>query len=183
MVAEENEKIYGKNVVDDICALERNPVTGKISAAQGKHDDMIMAYLIGLYVFRNASNLEDWGLYHGMRAPSGAPDTPEATVDKIKELASLLPPEIRNIFMPQDKDPTAEAWKYMKQVQDSRVADSLQRREINNLMGVDTDDDEDDLPMELTEANLQTYFSQFDNEIYSINDYDKDKDIDYLDYL
>lgn len=183
MVAEENEKIYGKNVVDDICALERNPVTGKISAAQGKHDDMIMAYLIGLYVFRNASNLEDWGLYHGMRAPSGAPDTPEATVDKIKELASLLPPEIRNIFMPQDKDPTAEAWKYMKQVQDSRVADSLQRREINNLMGVETDDDEDDLPMELTEANLQTYFSQFDNEIYSINDYDKDKDIDYLDYL
>ena len=183
MVAEENEKIYGKFVVDDICALERNPVTGKISAAQGKHDDMIMAYLIGLYIFRNASNLEDWGLYHGMRAPSGEPDSPKATVEKLKELASMLPPEVRNLFMPQDKDPVAEAWKYAKQVQDIRVSQTLKQREMNDLTGVSDDEFEDDLPMELTEANLQNYYSQFDDAIFGQNIFDKDKDIDYLDYL
>ena len=183
MVAEENEKIYGKFVVDDICALEKNPVTGKISAAQGKHDDMIMAYLIGLYVFRNATNLEDWGLYHGMRAPSGEPNSPKDTLEKLKEIAQQLPPELRNVFMPQDKDPVAEAWKYAKQVQDSMVSNSLKRREVNDIMGIQ--DDEDDLPMELTEANLQNYYSQFDDAIFGANGYgfDKDKDIDYLDYL
>lgn len=181
MVAEENEKIYGKGVVDDICALEKNPVTGKISAAQGKHDDMIMAYLIGLYVFRNSSNLEDWGLYHGMRAPSGEPDSPKATAEKLKELAQMLPPEIRNIFMPNEKDPVQEAWKYAKQVQDAMVSEAMRRKSVNDIMGIE--DDGDDFPMELTDANMNAYSEQFDMDVFNMNFQDRDKDIDYGDYL
>ena len=86
--------------------------------------------------------------------------------------------------MPNEKDPVAEAWKYMKQVQDLKTADAMRRKEINELTGATTDDDDfDDLPMELTEANLASYNTQFDDAIFGVNYNDPDKDIDYLDYL
>ena len=115
LVKEEPEKINGKFVVDDICALEKTN-TGRIQAASGKHDDCVMAYLIGMTVFRQASNLDEWGIYRGMRQHEEDENTPEAKAKKINELIMSLPTELRKLFTPPDKDPIQESIKYAKEV-------------------------------------------------------------------
>lgn len=61
LVNESIDLIYTENLVNEILTLIRKP-TGKIEAAQSEHDDTVMAYLIGMYVLMNASNLEEYGL-------------------------------------------------------------------------------------------------------------------------
>ena len=48
-------------VVDDICKLVQTS-TGKIEAAKGEHDDSVMSYLIGMYLFYTGDNLEAFGI-------------------------------------------------------------------------------------------------------------------------
>lgn len=61
MMDEEKRKFVSEYVVDDISALIRTP-SGKIQAAQGQHDDNIMAYLFGPYIKFNSNNLEEFGI-------------------------------------------------------------------------------------------------------------------------
>lgn len=61
MMDEEKRKFVSEYVVDDISALIRTP-SGKIQAAQGQHDDNIMAYLFGPFIKFNADNLEEFGI-------------------------------------------------------------------------------------------------------------------------
>jgi hypothetical protein len=183
LVSEENEKVNAKYVVDDICALEKNPTTGRISAASGKHDDMVMAYLIGMYVFRTANNLEEWGIYRGMTPPKSMNDaSPEAIAGKIKELASLLPPEMRKLFIREDKDPVSEAMKYAKQIHEQQAAYSEINKRRNDLLGID--DDEDDTYNQVfagNESKMQE--DRFDEDILNLNLYNKDDNFDINDFL
>ena len=60
-VNEFKEILNTEYVVDDICKLVET-VTGRIEASKGEHDDCIMSYLIGMYLFYTGDNLEIFGI-------------------------------------------------------------------------------------------------------------------------
>ena len=53
--------IYSKYVVKDICNLIEHK-NGKIAAADGEHDDMVMAYLHTLYILKYGYELGRYGI-------------------------------------------------------------------------------------------------------------------------
>lgn len=111
MMDEEKRKFVSEYVVDDISALIRTP-TGKIQAAQGQHDDNIMAYLFGPYIKFNATNLEEFGidvhavdpdeetLMGGNNRQKEEPKvlTEEDQFRKLQEIFFDLPPDIQDLL-------------------------------------------------------------------------------------
>lgn len=63
-MSEYKDKFISNDIIDDIFGLVRNK-RGKIEASPGKHDDCIMSYLIGLYVFYHGNNLHRYGFVRG----------------------------------------------------------------------------------------------------------------------
>lgn len=61
---EYKDKFVTRNVSYDISYLVRT-TSGKIEAAEGKHDDSIMSYLIAMYVFYHGNNLPMFGFIRG----------------------------------------------------------------------------------------------------------------------
>ena len=175
MVAEETDKINGKFVVDDICALEKS-ASGKIAAASGKHDDCIMAYLIAMTVFRQATNLDEWGIYRGMTAPKDY-NTPEDKAKRIKELLALMPKELRDLFNFQDKDPVTEAFKYGKQIEQVKLNQEMHditKRSSANWWS-DVDDDSYSEGYNQSTFNQQDYDDAFMDHILGMNNYVDEK--------
>ncbi len=99
------ERLVGAKLVQSITALIRKPGTGRIEAGDGQHDDSVMAYLIGVYVFLHAENLESFGLYRGMADPDLntylAQKKPVDPIDKLKEMFSSLPQEMQDLLGPE----------------------------------------------------------------------------------
>lgn len=48
-------------LVDDLCKLVRTS-TGRIEAVKGEHDDCVMSYLIGMYLYYTGDNLQIFGI-------------------------------------------------------------------------------------------------------------------------
>lgn len=111
MMDEEKRKFVSEYVVDDISALIRTP-SGKIQAAQGQHDDNIMAYLFGPYIKFNSNNLEEFGIdVHDIdpdeeslmgnirQVPEeNKPLTEEDQILKLREMYPDLPPDIQALL-------------------------------------------------------------------------------------
>lgn len=77
-------------LVDDICKLIKTS-TGKIEAAKGEHDDSLMSYLIGIYLYYTGDNLEFFGIDKRKHPVLSDPDLDQAmsepsTVDLTKGL-------------------------------------------------------------------------------------------------
>ena len=70
IVLERKELLTGKNVVDDMIKLEIKK--GKIQASPNAHDDSVMSWLIGLYVYYYGKNLNRYGLIKGYKPPTEA---------------------------------------------------------------------------------------------------------------
>lgn len=98
-IMETNKAILkSKYIIDDIVSLVRTN-SGKIEAGDGSHDDNIMSYLIGLCVYYHASNLDEFGIRRGERAPKfDDPNDPEFIKMKVKELIQKLPENYQKIF-------------------------------------------------------------------------------------
>lgn len=111
MMDEEKRKFVSEYVVDDISALIRTP-SGRIQAAQGQHDDNIMAYLFGPYIKFNSNNLEEFGIdVHDIdpdeeslmgnirQVPEETkPLTEEDQILKLREMYPDLPPDIQALL-------------------------------------------------------------------------------------
>lgn len=117
MVMENIDCIFSENLVNEILTLIRKP-TGKIEAAPNEHDDCVMAYLIGLYVYLHATNLHEFGISRRMRVP-GQEYTPETESEadyKYRVLDSLdsMSGVYREIFedFVRERDPTTDAYEY-----------------------------------------------------------------------
>jgi hypothetical protein len=178
MVSEEPDKLNSKLLVDAICALERTR-TGRIEAAQGKHDDMVMAYLIGICVRRMSTNLEDYGIVPGNIDPAdkiGKPKTTQEVLAKLKELAELLPENMRKQFMVTDKA-DIEAEKYKKDMQVAIARNSMAEHYAKELSG-----EEDDMILDNPASYYDTAldkdlddiignFSGSSNDNFDINDW------------
>ena len=65
-VAEYKDDFVTKNITEDISRLVRTR-SGKIEASPGFHDDSIMSYLIGLYVYYHGNNLQAFGFVKGSK--------------------------------------------------------------------------------------------------------------------
>lgn len=63
-VAEYKDLFVTKNITDDLSKLVRTR-SGKIEAGPGAHDDSIMSYLIGMYVYYHGNNLPMFGFIKG----------------------------------------------------------------------------------------------------------------------
>lgn len=121
-IVEQNiDLIYSKYIAEDVLGLIRKPGSGRIEAGDGSHDDNILSYLVGLYVLRNASNLEQWGIHYGMQPPSAvnATDDPASIKRKIKRMIHLLPEDMRDIFetTANEKNTVDDAWAYQEKIE------------------------------------------------------------------
>lgn len=70
-VSEHKDRLTSDFVIDDILKLVSKK--GKIQAGAGAHDDSVMSYLIGLYVYTYAKNLSRWGIVRGAKEPGTDP--------------------------------------------------------------------------------------------------------------
>lgn len=131
MVMENIDCIFSENLVNEILTLIRKPPTNRIEAAPGEHDDTVMAYLIGLYVYLNASNLDEYGMSRRMRAPGQAIEREiESEKDyriRVRDSLDSIPEKYRSIFQEfiDERDPVRDAHDYAREMQQ---ADALQRR-------------------------------------------------------
>ena len=175
MVLDEQEKLCTKLLVDSICSLEKSN-TGRIAAASGKHDDMCMAYLIGIYVLRNANNLDEWGIIRGMKEPKDGfvPTSQEETLEKIKELAEMLPPEMRKMFIREERNPLTDAFAYEKQLQTIEATNQLNEYDRRSLIDENTD---------LEMGYHQSYETALDNQLYEMMGMSSKNDFDISDFL
>lgn len=174
LVTEEPEKVCTKLLVDSVCALEKGP-TGRIAAASGKHDDMVMAYLIGICVRRNATNIEDWGILPGTVDPAekiNAPKTQEDIINKLKELSALLPANIRSQLFKEDKAVT-EGSGYMKELQVAQARNELQDIYKKSLINDD----------ELLPTTDNSYEDALDKDLDDIISYNPDSNFNISDWL
>ena len=178
LVKNEPEKVNSKLVVDDVCALEKDlKHDGKIAAAPGKHDDVIMAFGIAHTVFRYATNLEEWGITRGMIPPEQInKKSPEYIISKMKELMEMLPDNMKSMFS-VDKNEVTDAFEYGKKVNkymnDERVKDIVKN-------GGDISDLE---PEVLRQFNSESAYDSFVDDIVSLNNFSNDDDFDISDYL
>lgn len=97
-VREFKENFVTKNITRDLTRLVRLG-SGKIAAGPGFHDDSIMSYLIGLYVFYHGNNLESYGFERGL-------DEPEKRHRGLheyapEELSEVLPEELVDAIQKQ----------------------------------------------------------------------------------
>lgn len=96
---ERKDCICTKYIVKDVMGLERKP-NGRIEASGTNHDDNIMSYLFGLYVYNFSSNLESFGLSRGAQEPKETPEeeTDQEKKEKIRNILPNLPEELRSLF-------------------------------------------------------------------------------------
>lgn len=162
LMEEEKNKICTEYIVTDVSGLERTGVSGRVAAGPGAHDDNVMSWLIGLFVLRNADNLEEFGIYPGKSAPEVYDDTtPEGKRNKIKSVLNMLPDNVRGLFesVLQETDPVDAERKYSMQVnKDLRKAEVFQNASIEED-DIYNDYDNDILWDELERNMLDRNFS------------------------
>lgn len=131
MVMENIDCIFSENLVNELLTLIRKPNTGKIEAAPGEHDDCVMAYLIALYVYLNASNLEEFGISRRMRAP-GTEVAKEVETEtdyrrRIRANIDMLPEQYRGIFQDfiEERNPIMDARKYARDIRRAEQEDPM----------------------------------------------------------
>lgn len=125
---EEIEKVNTEYLVKDVCCVQRKP-NGKIVLGVGDddegegHGDVLMSYLIGLFVLYNASNLEEFGIHPGALEPDLEPEDRRLRPlheqkEKTRELLNSLPEEMQDIFKDflKQSDPVEESYNYAKEI-------------------------------------------------------------------
>lgn len=143
MVMENIDCIYSENLVNEILTLIRKP-TGKIEAAPGEHDDCVMAYLIGLYVYLHASNLEEYGISRRMRRPDQplemVKETEREYRDRVRAVVPNLPDQYRGIFEDflKEKDPVRDSRDYARDVAIAEREAAIQQARMSQSMSIMT---------------------------------------------
>lgn len=191
-VKEYKQRLVGPALVRSISSLIRKPPSMRIEAAPGQHDDSVMAYLLGVYVFLHADNLEEFGLYRGMADP----ETQEILKNKVKlnpmqqlrNIFGSLPQELQNILRDSvyEKDAKSDEIAYAKEIQRAKMnnpyvaltqSEAMLNDEENDFMGTGRIPGIQ-LPDQMTEDQYASYMSNnmdmnddLGQQIFDINDY------------
>ena len=123
---EDLNKIYTQFLVKDVTCVQRMP-NGKIIMGAGDddegvgHGDVLMSYLIGLFVLYNADNLDEYGIHPGASEPldENRELTDSEKKDQIQSVMGYLPQELQELFngVLSQTDPVQESWKHEREVQ------------------------------------------------------------------
>ena len=155
-------------LVEDVCGLIRKP-NGRVEAGQGAHDDNIMSYLIGMFVYLHApyEKLEEYGIRRGASDDISDYDehgeiTEEATLRKLSEMLPSLPDNMRELIsgVLGQKNPVSDAESYYKELQSAR--------QMNISQG-----GHHELPQETITPSAapmdQAFWSQYDSDVWQSN--------------
>lgn len=100
-VAEFKDDFVTKNITDDIAHLVRFK-SGKVAAQVGFHDDSIMSYLIGMYVWYHGNNLSMWGIVKGAKEIENQNQGLHRSVEDIENM-DILPADTIEAMKKQEK--------------------------------------------------------------------------------
>lgn len=176
IMEEQKDILTSPYLVDDVCGLIRKP-NGRVEAGPGKHDDNVMSYLIGMFVYLHApyEKLEQYGIRRGARDDSddytdeGAM-TEEGTMRRLKEMLPSLPGALREMVMNalNQNDPAKEANKYYKELQ--------MAKEMNTQAELfERERPENHETHTVSNAPLDNAFwNQYDSQVWDSNYYDDD---------
>jgi hypothetical protein len=94
----EKDKFVCSEIIDEMNTLVRNS-RGTIAAANGKHDDAVMSYLIGMYTIKHGVNLRRYGIIQGLKytEEDEKPIFNEEEDDPVK-MWEALPDSYKKIF-------------------------------------------------------------------------------------
>jgi hypothetical protein len=177
LMLERKECLCTEYIVTDVCGLIRT-ASGKVEAGKGSHDDNIISYLMGLFVYYHAPAelLERYGIQRGAVDPNTYYDengnmTEEAQLDRLREMLPGLPDELQEIIKGtlDQKDEVKESWDYYKEVQKYEAQDYF-NNPINGNLRIDYSQ----------APNDQAFWQAFDDNVYQSN-FDEDKKEDEFD--
>ncbi len=100
-MAEFKDDFVTKNITDDIAHLVRFK-SGKIAAAEGQHDDSIMSYLIGMYVWYHGNNLSAFSIVKGAKEIENQNKGLKRTVEDIENM-DILPADTIETMKKQEQ--------------------------------------------------------------------------------
>lgn len=179
LVEEHKDKLVTEFIVKDILGLVRK-ANGKIEAGEGEdnHDDNVMSYLMGLFVYYNASNLEEFGIRRGATAPPTEEELndPRKLRECAKTTMTALPEYMQNVFKDyvNEKDPVEAAWEYQKQL------DAVSRAQQAKMTG--QRDITDPSGRYFEPGTQETMWNQLDRDIFDSN-FGRDTEVNLEDFI
>lgn len=147
IVNEDIDLLNTENLVNELLTLIRKPGSNKIEAAPGKHDDTVMAYLIGMYVLLNATNLSDYGIRKWERDfteedTAKHKETEKEYRDRVRSALPFIDPKYQALFQDflNQRDPIRDTREFAKRQQQYQFDMENQARTMFRRF---TDDDVD----------------------------------------
>lgn len=128
IMEERKDLLLTPYLVEDVCGLIRKP-NGRVEAGPGQHDDNIMSYLIGMFVYLHSpyEKLEEYGIRRGASDDLTDYDesgnmTEEGMMKKFKELLPSLPENMRELVSGalNIRNPVDDAVDYHRQLDAAR---------------------------------------------------------------
>lgn len=171
LMEERKDILISPYIVEDICGLIRKP-NGRVEAGNGLHDDNIMSYLMGLFVYLQApyEKLLEYGIKRGASEDLSDYDeegniTEEGTVRKLRDMLPSLPDSFKELIggVLHQKDPIQESNQYWSEVTSQRNR-FLEDREVDFGMNYNTP--------EISQSNApndEAFWKQYDDQIFRSN--------------
>lgn len=180
-VAEFKDDFVTKNITDDIAHLVRFK-SGKVAAQVGFHDDSIMSYLIGMYVWYHGNNLSMWGIVKGAKEIENQNQGLHRSVEDIENM-DILPADTIAAMKKQEK--VRKENDYEKIMREALIKAQRESLELHRkgLVENETLDKSQDVQLEEIYGNNSIDMSFFDemNGMGSNNDSSSNlSDFDFL---
>lgn len=188
IMEERKDLLLSPYLVEDVCGLIRKP-NGRVEAGSGCHDDNIMSYLIGMFVYLFApyEKLEEYGIKRGATDNISDYDeegniTEEGTMRKLLEMYPSLPESMQTLIKEaaMKTDPVKESEDYYRQV---RATQDVFRQEMSTDNGMTPGPTI--IPSQL--STDEAFWKQYDEGVWNSNDYDfinpNNKKFDINDYI
>ena len=173
IMEERKDILLTQYLVEDVCGLIRKP-NGRVEAGPNNHDDNIMSYLIGMFVYLFApyEKLAQYGIHRGASDNINDYDengniTEEGTMKKLLELYPSLPESMQDLIKisMMQKTPVSES---IETTQEIRQAKEVFQQEMMTDYGMTPGD-----PITPTQfAPDQAYWSQYDEDVWKSNERD-----------
>ena len=180
-MAEFKDDFVTKNITDDIAHLVRFK-SGKIAAAEGAHDDSIMSYLIGMYVWYHGNNLTAFGIVKGSREIENQNQGLKRTVEDIENM-DILPAD--TIATMKKQEQVRKENDYEKIMREALIKAQRQSLELHKkgLVENPTLDKSQEVQLEEIYGNNNIDMSFFDEMNGMSNDQESSSNLSTFDFL
>ena len=95
-VEQHKDRFVSRELIDDLNNLIQKP-SGRIEARSGYHDDVVMSYLLALYVYEFDKYLYQWGIIKGMKKEKFV-EKKKGPENTYKNVYNALTEEERSLF-------------------------------------------------------------------------------------